>query len=496
MKAIILDAGDSGALKSILGDRPKGMLEISDTNLLSIQIDTLYKAGIEDVVVVRGYGKEYIDIPGIRYYDNLAYESTGVLHSLFCAVDEFDDALLIIYGDVVFSEDVVRKVLEAKADLVAGAILNYEEVLGVVDYAAKEMLTFDSDNCIRAIGKNLTLEGDNSGFFAGILKCSKFGAGILRNHYKRVSEVEAAQTFLCKADLRTIWLTDFLREVCRLGVAMQCAIFRDGWYEMDSEADYHRLCADTSFMAQVLAVKTDWDERSQTYNKIQWVNQGSTLECMVEAAAACRPEKILDLGTGTGKVLTAMQKAYPAATCYGIDISAGMMDKIEAKNVHLSVGKIEDLSRFPDDSFDVVTARMVLHHSVDLIAVFSEVNRVLRSGGRFIICEGNPPSKECLEFYETMFRYKETRHTFLIDDLMNLCINADFESITGNIITMKQMSLNNWLQNAGVPFRNVDIIRKMHYQASDQVKEAYHMQELEDDLWMTWKFSVVCAQKV
>lgn len=52
MKTIILNAGGNGNLQEILGDRPKGMLEISDTNLLSMQIDTLYKCGIEDIAVV------------------------------------------------------------------------------------------------------------------------------------------------------------------------------------------------------------------------------------------------------------------------------------------------------------------------------------------------------------------------------------------------------------------------------------------------------------
>lgn len=190
-----------------------------------------------------------------------------------------------------------------------------------------------------------------------------------------------------------------------------------------------------------------------------------------------------------------MHEAYPEAKCYGMDISAGMMSKIEGKGYSLIVGNIEDLSRFDDDVFDVVTARMVLHHSSDLVAVFREVNRVLRRGGRFIMCEGNPPSKECLDFYEKMFRYKETRHTFLVDDLMNYCINSNFKNIEARVLTMKNMSLNNWLDNAGVPFRNIDIIRKLHYEAELKVKQAYAMQKLDDDILMTWKFSIVIGEK-
>lgn len=495
MKAIILNAGTNGNLQEILGDKPKGMLEISDTNLLSMQIDTLYKCGIEDIVVVRGFGKKYINIPGIVYYDNLEYENTGVLYSLFCAENEFNDDLIVLYGDVLFDEDVLKKLLSSKADLTVGAILNYKEVLGNVDYKAKEMLTFDSENYIRTIGKNLTFDSDNVGFFSGIMKVSKFGTEILKNHFKRISEVENCNYFYSKKDLKSIWLTDFLNEICQLGVAMQCTIFEKGWYELDTKEDYINVCNDVNFMAKFLSVKTDWNERSKTYNNIQWVNQGSTLECMVDAAKDVNPKRILDLGTGTGKVLNAMHEAYPEAKCYGLDISSGMMAKIKQQGYSLLVGNIENLSRFEDGFFDVVTARMVLHHSSDLVAVFREVNRVLRKGGKFIICEGNPPSKECLDFYEKMFRYKETRHTFLVDDLINYCINSDFENIQAKVVTMKNMSLNNWLNNAGVPFRNIDIIRKLHYEADQKVKQAYAMKEFNDDILMTWKFSIIIGQK-
>jgi len=60
---------------------------------------------------------------------------------------------------------------------------------------------------------------------------------------------------------------------------------------------------------------------------------------------------------------------------------------------------------------------------------------------------------------------------------------------------MKNMSLNNWLDNSGLPFRNVDIIKKMHYNCDTSVQNAYNMKFENDDILMDWKFSVVSGIK-
>lgn len=98
----------------------------------------------------------------------------------------------------------MKKLLSSKADLIIGAILNYKEVLGSVDYKTKEMLTFDSENYIRTIGKDLSFASDNVGFFSGIMKVSKFGAEILKHHYQRIDEVESGNLFYSSKDLKTI----------------------------------------------------------------------------------------------------------------------------------------------------------------------------------------------------------------------------------------------------------------------------------------------------
>ena len=246
------------------------------------------------------------------------------------------------------------------------------------------------------------------------------------------------------------------------------------------------------------SIKTDWAKRAETYNNIKWVNNDETLNSMIEFCGDVNNKKVLDLGTGTGKVLRTLKGHFPNGEFYGVDISEEMMSKIDNKEeFNLSVSKIEELKEFKDNTFDVLTARMVFHHSEDLEKAMNEAYRVLKPNGRFILCEGTPPNKECVEFYKEMFKYKEDRHTFLVDDITNLMINSNFEDITSKTIVSKNMSLNNWIDNAGIPDENIKIIKEMHYEAyeNETLRKSYAMEKRDNDMYMNWKFTVTCAIK-
>ena len=66
-------------------DRPKSMLDIKGRTILERQIDTLRACGVKDIAVVRGYKKDMVTVPGVRYYDNDRFAATGELGSLFAA---------------------------------------------------------------------------------------------------------------------------------------------------------------------------------------------------------------------------------------------------------------------------------------------------------------------------------------------------------------------------------------------------------------------------
>jgi phosphatidylethanolamine/phosphatidyl-N-methylethanolamine N-methyltransferase len=99
--------------------------------------------------------------------------------------------------------------------------------------------------------------------------------------------------------------------------------------------------------------------------------------------------RILEVGVGTGISLP----DYSAANqIFGIDISAGMLEKARERVTELELTHVEGLEvmdaehlRFPDASFDVVVAHYVITAVQNPEAALDEFARVLKPGGEIVI---------------------------------------------------------------------------------------------------------------
>jgi arsenite methyltransferase len=115
-------------------------------------------------------------------------------------------------------------------------------------------------------------------------------------------------------------------------------------------------------------------------------------------------EVVLDVGSGAGTdSLVAAQMVASEGRVTGIDMTPEMLAKakaaaveMKATNVEFVAGEAEKLP-FEDESFDVVISNGVIDLTPDKDAVFSEIHRVLRPGGRIQIADvtiQNPVSEE------------------------------------------------------------------------------------------------------
>ncbi|MCA9670122.1 MAG: class I SAM-dependent methyltransferase [Myxococcales bacterium] len=97
-------------------------------------------------------------------------------------------------------------------------------------------------------------------------------------------------------------------------------------------------------------------------------------------SAGRRDGRLLDLGCGTGFVMRKAEAYF--GTCYGVDISHGMLRQALPEQPRLAQADTSYLP-FASNSFDAVTALAVLHHLEHHREVFKETYRVLRPGGWF-----------------------------------------------------------------------------------------------------------------
>ena len=128
MKAVILAAGQGTRIRSVHGEHPKCLIEVDNATIIDHQLESLYKAGITDVVMVVGYEKEQIishlrsrklgQVQRIHFIENPAFAITNNIYSLWLALDWVrGDSFIVLNADVIFDADVLERAVQTNAPI-------------------------------------------------------------------------------------------------------------------------------------------------------------------------------------------------------------------------------------------------------------------------------------------------------------------------------------------------------------------------------------------
>ena len=138
---------------------------------------------------------------------------------------------------------------------------------------------------------------------------------------------------------------------------------------------------------------------------IKWRNK------VVEIVGKTNPKTILDIATGTGDLAISLTKTS-ASKIVGLDISDGMLSvgrkKIDKLNLNQQIEMVlADSEKIPfeDASFDAITVAFGVRNFENLETGLSEIYRVLKPGGIFVVLETSIPTrspyKQGYKFYST-----------------------------------------------------------------------------------------------
>ena len=231
----------------IFRDVPKSLISIAGKTILDHQLEVLRSIGLRRIVVIRGYEGNQIKRDDITLLNNKNYEDRHSLHSLFVAREHMHGGFLLVFSDILFNEEIVKRLLDCDADIVLAVDNSYrfhkKDITKELDLvvsrqpssAFQRTLTPTRIIDIRQIGKKIAKElADNE--FVGIAYFSPEVADTLPLIYEDCARTSKGR-FHEAESFAMASITDFIQELIDRGFKVKGLEVFKGWMEIHNLED-------------------------------------------------------------------------------------------------------------------------------------------------------------------------------------------------------------------------------------------------------------------
>ncbi|MDO4720823.1 MAG: NTP transferase domain-containing protein [Peptostreptococcaceae bacterium] len=140
MKTLILNSGTGSRMGELTAKQPKCLSVLREKEtILSRQLHILSACGVRDIILTTGqYHQELIEyVKGLdlpvrcSYVNNPLYAQTNYIYSIYLAKGELDGDCLLMHGDLVFDEKLLRRILSSEESVMA---VNFEQEINEKDF--------------------------------------------------------------------------------------------------------------------------------------------------------------------------------------------------------------------------------------------------------------------------------------------------------------------------------------------------------------------------
>jgi len=235
--AIVLAASRGDELGELTEHQPKTMVNIQGAPILSHIVDAYHAVGLKDIVVVRGYKKETVNLPNLTYVDNEDFAETGELVSLLKALRSRNghvQSTIISYGDVLCNKYIPQSLCQENDDCVIFVDSNWQEQTNYARLGGFTECTipnsrkaFNAKIYLKQLGNNIPQESIH-GVWMGFLKVSPGAAGHITG---------IIMEMLAKPANRTAGIPQLLQELLKRQYPIRVLYTVGHWLDINSLED-------------------------------------------------------------------------------------------------------------------------------------------------------------------------------------------------------------------------------------------------------------------
>jgi L-glutamine-phosphate cytidylyltransferase len=241
MQAIIIGAGRGARLMPTTADSPKCFAEVGGQRILDWTLSAFRSQGIDRIAFIGGYqiDKVRAAYPQFTFRHNSQWEQNNILASLFYAEDLMDEGFICSYSDILFTPEVIRRVLASDHDMsvvvdTAWADRYHTRTEHPPDDAEKVTV---KNGLVTRIHREIPPQ-EAHGEYIGVAKFSAAGAARLREHYHRCRERHADGPFREAKSFQKAYLIHLFQEMLDAGEQMAHVDTPGEYIEIDTQQDF------------------------------------------------------------------------------------------------------------------------------------------------------------------------------------------------------------------------------------------------------------------
>jgi choline kinase len=240
MRAIIIGAGRGRRLMPTTENAPKCFAEIRGRRILDWTVDALAAGGVTDICFIGGYRIEAVEreYPHFTFRHNREWEDNNILVSLMCAEDLMDRPFVTTYADILYTGDLVARLVASPADIALGIDTDwrthYQPRTQHPPHDAEKTIT--RNGRVERVQRSITYEEAN-GEFMGVAKFSARGAGLLRSHYHRRQREHWGKPYREAAQFQKAYLIHLFQDMIEQGVEFGHVDTHGQYREIDTQED-------------------------------------------------------------------------------------------------------------------------------------------------------------------------------------------------------------------------------------------------------------------